>query len=190
MSDPHALNNFDTIHSYDEYERLEGRNESINGIVYAMSAPAELHQEIVQEVLTQLTLYFRGKPCRPAVSPVDVEVSSDDGYSVVQPDVYLLCDRSKRFEQTGRITGSPEWVMEVISPSTKGRDCLDKLLLYMKNGCKEYWIVDPEKRNVIIYEFACGRVTSMDVVEAVLVKSRVFDFVIDFRDVWDYIDNL
>jgi Uma2 family endonuclease len=186
-----ALDNYcDAVHSYDEYSRLDGRNEIIDGVVYAMSTPNNEHQEVVGEALTQLKLFFRDKQCRPGISPVDVEVLSDDGYCIIQPDVYILCDGSKRVGRTGRIIGSPEWIMEVISPSTKGRDCLDKLLLYMRNGCKEYWIVEPGIRKVIIYEFSDGRVASMDLVEAALVKSPQFGFEIDFAVVWKYFDGL
>lgn len=70
----------------------------------------------------------------------------------MQPDVAVVCDRDK-LSDGKRCKGAPDWIMEVVSPSTKTRDYLTKLNKYQTAGVREYWIVDPEKEKVMVYNF-------------------------------------
>ena len=101
------------------------RVELIDGVFYDMGAPTTVHQEVVGEVFFLLKSFIRshGGSCRPFISPVDVQLDADDG-TIVQPDVLLLCDPSKRTYE--RIVGAPDLVMEVLSPSTRSKDILIK----------------------------------------------------------------
>ena len=85
----------------------------------------------------------------PLMSPVDVQLDEDDK-TVVQPDVLIVCDR-KRF-QNGRVFGAPDFLAEVLSPSTRRKDMTLKHYKYARAGVREYWIIDPEKKKVVVYD--------------------------------------
>jgi len=88
--------------------------------------------------------------CFVLAAPVDVQLDCDDR-TVVQPDVLILCDPTKF--RKGRIFGAPDMVVEVLSKSTSSRDRRLKLVKYRNAGVREYWIVDPDKKRVFVYEF-------------------------------------
>lgn len=133
----------------------EDRWELIYGIPYNMSpAPTRRHQEIVGEMHRQIANYLKNKECNVYITPFDVRLSED--YSdtnvidtVVQPDLSIFCDLKKLDDKGG--IGAPDWIIEVLSPSTKDKDINTKLLLYQKYGVQEYWIVDPDKNIVYTY---------------------------------------
>ncbi len=130
----------------------ERRVELIDGVIYDMSAPTCNHQLIGGEIHRQIANYIHGNKgkCIPMMSPVDVRLDCDNK-TMVQPDVLILCDRSK-MKRWG-ILGAPDFILEVLSPSTKRKDCIKKLEKYREAGVKEYWMIDPYKRKVIIYQF-------------------------------------
>ena len=131
------------------------RVELIDGVLYDMTAPLRIHQEI----LGQLHLEFasciakhnerHGSKCKVYFAPVDVRLFRDEK-NMLEPDLIVLCheDNNKH-----RIEGAPELVLEVLSPSTRSKDSVLKLNKYMEAGVLEYWIVDPEKRKIIVYNF-------------------------------------
>ena len=82
--------------------------------------------------------------------PQDTKVSKDER-TIVQPDLFILCDRSKITRQW--IYGAPDFVMEVLSKYSRKKDTTIKFSKYMQSGVKEYWIIDPEKEQVITYDF-------------------------------------
>ena len=135
--------------------------ELIEGIPHAMTAPTRLHQEIVGEVFRQIANYLVGKPCKTYVAPFDVRLADsqaedEDIINVVQPDIVVVCDQDK-VNDDGRYEGVPTLVVEVLSPSTKEKDLVKKLNLYMTSGIAEYWIVDLESRILLQYFFAEDR---------------------------------
>ncbi len=137
----------------DYYEIPDDRRvELINGVFYDMAAPSVEHQLIIGSVYSQFLEYIRKKkgPCVPLVSPVDVKLGADNK-TMVQPDVVVVCDRSRIQERI--IDGGPDFVMEVVSPSSIMRDYLRKANKYLESGVKEYWIADPIKKVVVIYDF-------------------------------------
>ena len=129
------------------------RVELIDGVFYDMGAPTTVHQEVVGEVFFLLKSFIRshGGSCRPFISPVDVQLDADDR-TIVQPDVLILCDPSKRTYE--RIVGAPDLVIEVLSPSTRSKDILIKTKKYALAGVREYWIVDPQQERVTTYLFS------------------------------------
>lgn len=130
----------------------ERRVELIDGRIYDMTAPESTHQIVVGEVLFQLMMCVRehAMNCLPLCAPVDVQLDRDEK-TMVQPDVMILCDMSKLIQRC--IYGAPDFVMEVLSPSTKSKDMIVKLEKYMGAGCREYWIVDIEGGRIIVYNF-------------------------------------
>ena len=153
MDEPRAKHLGIKTYTYAEYARwdTDDRYELIDGIPYMMASPSSVHQHVVGEVLVQLANALRGKPCRPFVSPLDVCLfgKGDDDKTVVQPDVLVVCDRSKI--TTKYINGAPDFVVEVVSPSSTRKDHLLKLNKYMMAGVREYWILDPEDKLVYTY---------------------------------------
>lgn len=130
----------------------ERRVELIDGVIYDMGAPSFNHQRIGGEIYRQIANYIYGNKgkCIPMMSPVDVRLDCDNK-TMVQPDVLIICD-PKKIKKWG-VMGAPEFVLEVLSSSTKRKDCIKKLEKYREAGVKEYWIIDPYKRKVIIYQF-------------------------------------
>ena len=127
------------------------RVELIDGVFYDMAAPTTIHQGIGGFIHKQLLDFAlaHGGPCLPFMSPVDVQLDEDDR-TVVQPDVLIVCDRNKF--RNGRVFGAPDFLVEVLSPSTRKKDMQLKLFKYANAGVREYWMVDPEKKTVVVYD--------------------------------------
>ena len=106
-------------------------------------------QTLMQNKVTNFILEHDG-PCMPFISPVDVQLDCDDK-TMLQPDVVILCDIDRM--KVRCIYGAPDFVLEVISKSTRLRDYGKKLSKYMDAGVKEYWIVDPYQKRIMVYEF-------------------------------------
>ena len=130
----------------------EERVELIDGRIYSMTAPYVKHQLIIVDIMEQFLVCRRkhGMTCLLLVSPVDVQLDMDDR-TMVQPDIVILCDLAKNINRC--IYGAPDFVLEVLSPSTRSKDKLLKLHKYYAAGCREYWIVDPETMTVDVHDF-------------------------------------
>jgi len=132
------------------------RWEIIDGIPYNMSpAPTLNHQRISRRLLYYLEDYFKEKTCEVFDSPVDVmfpEFENDkEIYDVVQPDIIVVCDKNKIKDDKGCF-GAPDIAIEILSPSTASKDFIKKRMLYEKNKVKQYWIVDPQEKEIYIYK--------------------------------------
>lgn len=141
--------------TYEEFldltENSEQRFELIDGVVYNLTSPSYKHQHAVHELHGTFYNWFKGKSCTPLTSPFDITFDRDpDNICVVQPDLVVICDKH-HIDEKGQYRGVPDLVIEVLSPSTRGKDMLKKLHLYQRSGVKEYWIVDPEHELVQIY---------------------------------------
>ncbi len=120
------------------------RYEILDGVVSEMSAPNRPHQEVVLALGHLLDSQLRERAMgRAWIAPLDI-VFADD--VVLQPDVIAV--RSERLEiaRTEGIFGAPDFVAEIMSPSTSSRDLLDKRRAYQRHGVREYWILDPAAR--------------------------------------------
>ena len=148
------LNNRYTYREYREWDDTD-RWELIDGHAYNMTpAPSRVHQEICGELFRQFANFLTDKACRVYSAPFDVRLpegneADDDIVTVVQPDLSVVCDRS-RLDDKG-CKGSPDLIVEVVSPSTAQKDLKEKLLLYEKSGVREYWIVDPAAKTVMVF---------------------------------------
>ena len=129
----------------------EQRVELIDGVIYDMGAPTPLHQTLALKIWGCLDRYIdeNGGSCIPYAAPADVHLKMSDDKTMVQPDVFVVCDRSKVKEK--RIEGAPDLVIEVISPSSIKKDAFTKLAKYAESGVREYWLVYPEKKKVVVY---------------------------------------
>ena len=143
----------DRLHTLEDYLSLpdDQRVEMIDGVFYDMAAPTTVHQSVAGFLFKKLLDFVMENkgPCFPFMSPVDVQLDCDDK-TVVQPDVLVVCDRSKY--RDGRVWGAPDLVVEVLSPSTRRKDMQLKMYKYAGAGVREYWMVDPEKKLVVQYD--------------------------------------
>jgi Uma2 family endonuclease len=151
-------------HTYSDYltwSRDYG-DELINGIAYIREppAPSRFHQKIVGEIYRQVANALEGKSSHAYVAPFDVRLpksgeADDEVDTVVQPDVLIVCDRHKLDERGMR--GAPDWVAEVLSPTTARHDQVTKLAAYERAGVPEVWLVHPTDRTLTIYRLEVGR---------------------------------
>jgi Uma2 family endonuclease len=139
--------------------QFDGMVELIKGKIFPMSpAPSMRHQAVSRNVGGLLYQYFKTTPCRMFVAPFDVRLhdrarsakANQDIYSVVQPDLCVVCDKAQLDEQG--CMGAPDWMIEILSPGRNAaRDITLKHALYEENGVREYWIVYPNDR--LIHQF-------------------------------------
>ena len=179
-------------YTLDDYYALpeDIRAELIDGVIYEMSAPSAPHQLIAGIIHAKLFNFVAARKgdCLPIISPIDVQLDQDDR-TMLQPDIVIVCDRDKIIKRC--IYGAPDFVVEVLSPSSKKRDSVIKLNKYMNAGIREYWIIDPVKKTVIVYDFANDNYPSIYGSDS-KVPIAIWDneCVIDFQEVFDYISFL
>ena len=128
------------------------RVELIRGKIFNMSpAPSSQHQHITLAISSGIYQFLRNKPCKVFQAPFDVLLPDYSGVknTVVQPDITVVCDESK-ITKAG-CTGAPDLIVEVISKSSVKKDLHEKYEIYEKAGVKEYWIVQPQDRSLIIF---------------------------------------
>lgn len=128
------------------------RGELIDGRMYMMAPPNTIHQRISYSLARKISEYIdknHGK-CEVFLAPFAVFLNEDD-YNYVEPDISVICDGS-RLNEKG-CNGAPDWVIEVTSPSNPQTDYGVKLFKYRTAGVREYWIVNPQKKTVIVYDF-------------------------------------
>ncbi len=146
-----------TSYTYADYRLWpeDVRYELIDGAAFLMApAPSLDHQTLAGEVFHQLRTALGDQPCRVLVAPVDVflcqaDCPEDQVDTVVQPDVLVVCDPAKLTPRGVR--GAPDWVLEVISPSSASHDQIRKLAVYERAGVKEYWLAHPTDRLLTVY---------------------------------------
>ncbi|MBB2181304.1 Uma2 family endonuclease [Lachnospiraceae bacterium MD1] len=128
------------------------RAELINGSFFFMETPTLMHQTILGELFFQIKKYIKekGGKCKVFLSPFDVRLDNDDK-TIVQPDLMIICDMNKLDEK--RYNGAPDYVAEIVSKSSSRLDYIKKLNKYLDAGVKEYWIIDPDKQKVTVYQF-------------------------------------
>jgi Uma2 family endonuclease len=147
------------VFTYEDYAAIPERVEVIHSFVFMMASPMVVHQMAAGSVFAQLYQQLRGHPCTPFVAPMDVELrlnaENTDDFTVVQPDVLIVCDPQK-IDTSGHIKGAPDFVLEVLSPSTRENDILIKANEYAQAGVTEYWILDPDTRKLTMYVLEGG----------------------------------
>ncbi|ANE56934.1 Uma2 family endonuclease [Methylomonas sp. DH-1] len=144
-------------YSYADYLtwQLEESVELIKGKIMAMSpAPNRKHQSVSGNLFLHLGNHFKRKSCQVFVAPFDVKLydrrksllQDREVFSVVQPDLCVICDKEKLTEQG--CDGAPDWIIEVLSPGNSRKEVRLKYDLYQECGVGEYWLVFPYEQIV------------------------------------------
>ena len=147
------------FYTLDDLEALpeNQRAELIDGEIFLMASPTPEHQDLVGELHAEIRDYLKGKKagCRAYIAPLTVYLDAKQtNRHSVEPDIFVLCDPDKK--KKDGIYGAPDWVIEVLSPSTASKDRLLKAYWYEVFGVKEYWIVDLFNAEVLVYLFSSG----------------------------------
>jgi Uma2 family endonuclease len=171
------------------------RRELIDGFIQMMSpAPTSNHQSIEINRATKLKSYIKkNKKYKIFVAPFDVRLpnsgndkNNDHIYTVVQPDICIICDLSKI--DTRGCLGAPDMIVEIVSPATVKRDVEEKFQLYQKHGVREYWIVFPEDKSLNVFvldETGTYKLAGMYATGS-KVKVNIFDdLIIDLAEVFE-----
>lgn len=175
-----------TIHDYYQLPN-DHRYELIDGKFYYMAAPSHTHQLLVGFLFYKFqdhVVKHKGA-CLPMVSPTDVQLDRNL-FTMLQPDMLIVCDKSKLIDHC--LYGAPDFVLEVLSPSTRRKDISIKVPKYMKAGVKECWLIDPQNKQVLVYtsdEPATSVIYDFD--SKVPVQIWNGDCEIDFSEVYEYV---
>lgn len=142
------LYTIDDIYALPDGERAE----LIDGKIYYMAPPSTKHQRLLNFINTEINIYIRENngECEVFPAPFAVFLNLDDA-NYVEPDISVICDKDKITDKG--CNGSPDWVIEIVSPGNKPMDYFTKLFKYRAAGVREYWIVDPAKEMVTVYRF-------------------------------------
>lgn len=154
------------------------RAELIDGQMFRMDSPELAHQDILGELYVVVRQYImsRAGECKVYFSPFAVYINNDI-YNYVEPDLLVICDMDK-LDRKG-CHGAPDWLVEIVSPGSKKMDYIRKLFKYRTAGVREYWIIDPMKKMIKVYDF--GRDAETDYTFEDKVPVGIYeDFVIDF----------
>lgn len=141
------------FHTIDDIYRLPvgSRAELIDGQLYYMALPSRRHQDILSFLHAAIYNHIalnKGE-CRVYSAPFAVFLCADDS-KYLEPDLSVICDKSKLDERGCQ--GAPDWIIEIVSPGSRAMDYYTKLSLYREAGVREYWIVDPMKQTVLVYD--------------------------------------
>jgi len=163
------------VWTYDDYYKLddEKRYEVIEGELIEMSAPRIIHQRISMNLSVELVLYLRKhKIGEVFASPCDVVLSAVNTF---QPDLLFISQENLKIIQEKNISGTPDLVIEILSPSNKDHDRIKKFNLYERFRVKECWIIDSDEKTIKVYVLEAGKLVSFcDTSETQKVKSQIF----------------
>lgn len=163
----------------DIYDLPNGeRAELLDGRIYYMAPPSTQHQEIAGELYATIRNYIRqkGGTYKTFIAPFAVFLNKDP-FNYVEPDISVICDPSKIDEKGCK--GAPDWIIEVVSPSSISMDYNTKLFKYRAAKVREYWIVDAVKDMITVYYFETGEMNRYGFSD--IIPSGIFeDLKIDF----------
>lgn len=172
-----------TFYTEDDYYNLPNntRAELINGKFYDMAAPSRLHQEIINFLITEINIFIRSKKgtCKVYPAPFAVKLFKNKE-TIVEPDISVICNSDKLTDKG--CSGTPDWIVEVISPSNSAHDYVRKLNLYASAGVREYWIIDPLCREVSVYLFEKSPFPVSHTFDDKVPVGIYDDFRIDFQE--------
>ncbi|MBR2188253.1 MAG: Uma2 family endonuclease [Eubacterium sp.] len=174
-------------YTVEDYYKIpdEHRVELIDGYFYDMASPSWTHQGILTHLLVQIyhCIEKSGRSCMVFQAPLDVQLDCDNR-TMVQPDLLVICNRDEHLEGHRTVWGAPDFVVEVLSKSSRLHDRVRKYRKYQQAGVREYWIIDPEKKEVLVTWFEGGEKTAVYPFDAE-VELRISEgrCKIDFRDI-------
>lgn len=171
------------LYTEEDYYSLpeDVRAELIDGQFYYMAAPSRMHQEILSTLHATIYNYIKanGGFCKVYPAPFAVKLSKDKD-NIIEPDISVICNPDKLTDKG--CTGAPDWIIEIISPSNPGHDYVRKLNLYMNAGVREYWIVNPMKSTVTVYDFEHEKGTNQYIFEDTIPVCIYEDLNINIAD--------
>ncbi|MEE3393682.1 MAG: Uma2 family endonuclease [Lachnospiraceae bacterium] len=178
-----------TVH---DLERLpdDNRVELIHGVIYDMASPNTVHQILVTEIWSSLRKYINDNhgSCIPMLAPYDVQILKDD-FNMLVPDVLVVCDKNKLTKKN--LQGAPDLIIEVTSPSSVKYDRITKLSIYSEANVREYWIVDPVNKVILVYHlektYISEKYSFTDIVPVGIFDGRCK---VDFGKISEYISNI
>lgn len=163
----------------DIYELPEGeRAELIDGQIYYMAPPSRYHQRILFSLSRTIADYIdkNNGICEVDIAPFAVFLNKD-GRNYVEPDISVICSPEKLTDKG--CNGAPDWIIEIVSPGSRQMDYYTKLFKYRNSDVREYWIVDPTRDLILVYDFAKGdslQYTFSDTVKAGIYSDLYIDF--------------
>ncbi len=147
------------VYSYADYLlwQFQERVELFKGKFFPMAAPSTYHQRYSGRMSFPIQAFLQGKSCELFVAPFDVRLPDSkrkpkfdgDIYTVVQPDLCVICDSAK-LDKRGCL-GAPDLMVEILSPGNTTKEMDNKFRLYEEAGVREYWIVEPDDKFVLVY---------------------------------------
>lgn len=179
-----ALQQEPEIITLEQYEDLpeDTRVEVFDGVIYDMVSPSQDHQAVLTELLVFIRSYIKRKNgnCSVFPAPFDVKLS-DKPLTIVQPDIMIVCDKNKL--DVKRCNGAPDFIIEIVSPGNPADDYIRKLFYYKNYGVREYWIVDP-RRKIVIVNYFDGNILNVQYDFFSTIKVNIYDdLYIDFSDI-------
>ena len=151
-----------------------------------MSAPSRLHQRLLLKLCNIIDSYITDNNgnCHVYPSPFAVQLQSEND-TIVEPDISVICDMDKLNDKG--CNGSPDWIIEIASPSNYKRDYITKLALYANAGVREYWIIDPQQKRILVYRFEVDEVVNIYTFNDSIPVGVFMNLFIDFAKLSQYL---
>ena len=177
LPQPHQEYTIDDIYRLPSGQRAE----LIDGQLYMMAPPTRRHQQILLSISRKIADYIDRNhgSCEVDIAPFAVFLNEDDK-NYVEPDISVICSPSKLTDKG--CVGAPDWIIEIVSQSSRRMDYSIKLFKYRSAGVREYWIVDPEKSRIMVHDLMNEDITEYTFHDS--VKSKIYEnLIIDFRKI-------
>lgn len=181
------------VYTYADYFRwkFEERVELIKGKVFEMSpAPNQYHQVLAGKIYLELGNFLRKSPCKVFFAPFDVRLprksnNDEDIITVLQPDLCVICDKAKLSDIRGCL-GAPDIVVEILSPSNSTKELKNKYDVYEEAGVKEYWVVFPQEKTMLVYTLTDSKFISSKLMVAgdIITSSVLPGFTMDLTELF------
>ena len=173
----------ETHHTAADYWALPDgqRAELIDGTLYDMTPPGFSHQRLVMRLSSAIDQYIiaHGGPCQVVPAPFAVNLDADDS-NWVEPDISVICDPQKITDRG--CVGTPDWIIEVVSPGSRKMDYSIKCGKYGSAGVSEYWVVDPTCNRVTVYRFNGDHTPQLYTFEQPVQSGLYDDFVVTIAE--------
>ena len=168
------------IYTYADYLmwKIKDRLELLKGKIFQMGAPSLTHQTVSMNFSHLLSNYFYKTPCKLFAAPFDVRLAKkgekdNEVYTVVQPDLCVVCDADKLDERG--CWGAPDLIIEILSPGNSKKELKNKYELYQEAGVREYWVVRPDYKEITQFVLENGQYRTLPpIVEGDLIHSTIF----------------
>jgi len=168
------------IYTYADYLmwKIKDRLELLKGKIFQMGVPSLTHQTVSMNFSRLLSNYFYKTPCKLFAAPFDVRLAKkgekdNEVYTVVQPDLCVVCDADKLDERG--CWGAPDLIIEILSPGNSKKEMLNKYELYEEAGVREYWVVRPDYKEITQFVLENNKYRTLPpVVEGTIIHSAIF----------------